>query len=151
MTGWRLGWMVAPQAYVGELDKLAQNIVLSASTPAQMAALAALRPETLAICDARREEFRQRRDFLVPALRQLGFDIPHVPQGAFYIYAGCERLARDSRAFALDLLEQAGVAITPGIDFGQYEAAEHVRFAYTRPVERLREGVERIGKWLARC
>ncbi len=150
MTGWRLGWMVAPEAYVRELDKLAQNIVLSASTPAQMAALAALQPETLAICDARREEFRQRRDFLVPALRRLGFDIPQVPQGAFYVYAGCGSLTRDSHAFALDLLEQAGVAITPGVDFGRHRAVEHVRFAYTRPVERLREGVERIGMWLAR-
>ena len=150
MTGWRLGWLVAPQAYVSTLDKLAQNIVLSASTPAQMAALAALQSETLAICDARREEFCRRRDFLVPALRRLGFDIPHVPQGAFYIYAGCANLTRDSHAFALDLLEQAGVAITPGIDFGRHRAAEHVRFAYTRPVERLREGVERIGAWLAR-
>ena len=89
MTGWRLGWMVVPERYVREIDKLAQNIFLAAPTPAQYAALAAFEPETLAILDARREEFRARRDYLVPALRGLGFDVPCLPQGAFYIYAGC--------------------------------------------------------------
>lgn len=150
MTGWRLGWMVVPDAYVRDLDKLSQNIYLSAPTPAQLAALVAFEPETMAICDARREEFRKRRDYLVPALRELGFDIPHMPQGAFYVYAGCGRFTQDSHAFALDLLEQAGVAITPGIDFGKHHARDHVRFAYTRPVERLREGVGRIAAFLAR-
>lgn len=149
MTGWRLGWMVAPEAYVGELDKLAQNIFLSAPTPAQFAALAAFTPETLAICDERREQFRARRDYLVPALRELGFGIPHLPPGAFYIYADCSRLTDDSYAFALDVLERAGVAITPGIDFGAHRAREHVRFAYTRPVERLREGVRRLRDYLS--
>lgn len=150
MTGWRLGWMVVPEGYVREIDKLSQNIYLCAPAPAQMAALAAFAPETLAICDARREAFRQRRDFLVPALRHLGFDIPHMPQGAFYVYAGCSRFTQDSHAFALDLLQQAGVAITPGIDFGRHQARAHVRFAYTRPVERLQEGVRRIGAYLNR-
>ncbi len=152
MTGWRLGWMVAPERYIGDLDKLSQNVYLSAPTPSQLAALAAFEPETLAICEARREEFRARRDYLVPALRALGFDIPHTPQGAFYVYADCSRLlplASDSHAFTLDLLEQAGVAITPGIDFGRHRARQHVRFAYTRPVERLREGVRRIGEFLS--
>ena len=149
MTGWRLGWMIAPQAYMGELDKLAQNIYLSAPATAQYAALAALRPETLAILDGRREEFRARRDFLVPALRKIGFDIPAIPQGAFYIYAGCSRLTNDSYRFAVDLLEKAGVAITPGIDFGTHRAGEHVRFAYTNSLERLREGVARIERFIA--
>ena len=149
MTGWRLGWMVVPQRYIRELDKLSQNIYLSAPTPAQLAALVAFQPETLAICEARRAEFRRRRDYLVPALRELGFDIPHTPPGAFYVYADCSRFTHDSHAFALDMLEKAGVAITPGIDFGAHRACEHVRFAYTRPVERLREGVRRIGEYLA--
>lgn len=149
MTGWRLGWMVAPQRYVRELDKLSQNVFLSAPTPAQLAALVAFQPETLAICEARREEFRARRDYLVPALRALGFQIPHTPPGAFYVYTDCSRLTGDSHNFALDLLERAGVAITPGIDFGVHRAHQHVRFAYTRPVERLREGVRRIGDYLA--
>jgi aspartate/methionine/tyrosine aminotransferase len=149
MTGRRLGWMVAPERYVSELDKLAQNVFLSAPAPAQFAALAAFAPETLAICETRREAYRARRDYLVPALRALGFGIPHMPPGAFYVYADCSRLTPDSHAFALDLLERAGVAITPGVDFGTHRAREHVRFAYTRPVERLREGVRRIGEYLS--
>ncbi|HEX6006673.1 MAG TPA: aminotransferase class I/II-fold pyridoxal phosphate-dependent enzyme, partial [Burkholderiales bacterium] len=86
MTGWRLGWMIVPERYVAEVDKLAQNIFLAAPTPAQYAALAAFKPETLAILEARRAEFKARRDYLVPALRALGFDIPQSPEGAFYIY-----------------------------------------------------------------
>jgi aspartate/methionine/tyrosine aminotransferase len=148
MTGWRLGWMVAPEAYVRELDKLAQNVYLSAPAPAQYAALAAFEPETIAILDSRRDEFRARRDYLVPALRELGFGV-HTPQGAFYVYADCSKLTSDSYRFALDLLEHGGVAITPGLDFGTYRASEHVRFAYTRSIERLEEGVARIGEFLA--
>jgi aspartate/methionine/tyrosine aminotransferase len=114
MTGWRLGWLVAPEAYVRDLDKLAQNIFLAAPTVAQHAALAAFEPETRAILDERREAYRERRDFLLPALKELGFEIPVVPQGAFYIYANCSRFTDDSYAFSGELLEQAGVAITPG-------------------------------------
>jgi aspartate/methionine/tyrosine aminotransferase len=150
MTGWRLGWMLAPERYIGEIDKLAQNVYLSAPAPAQRAALAAFQPETLALLDARREEFRARRDYLVPALRKLGFGIPQTPQGAFYIYANCARFTADSYRFALDLLEQGDVAITPGIDFGVHRAAEHVRFAYTNSIERLQEGVSRIARFLER-
>jgi aspartate/methionine/tyrosine aminotransferase len=149
MTGWRLGWIVAPEAYVREIDKLAQNVYLSAPAPAQYAALAAFDPGTIAILDARRDEFRARRDYLVPALRKLGFGIPQTPQGAFYVYADCSALTSDSYRFALDLLEHAGVAITPGIDFGTHRASEHVRFAYTNALERLEEGVARIARFLA--
>jgi aspartate/methionine/tyrosine aminotransferase len=148
MTGWRLGWMVAPHAYIRDLDKLAQNIYLSAPATAQYAALAAFEPKTLAILDARREEFRARRDYLVPALRKLGFDIPQTPRGAFYIYAGCSKLTTDSYRFSLDLLEHAGVAVAPGIDFGTHRASEHVRFAYTNSIERLQEGVVRIARFI---
>jgi aspartate/methionine/tyrosine aminotransferase len=133
---------------VRELDKLSQNIYLSAPTPSQHAALAAFEPETIAILEARRGEFKKRRDYLVPALRELGFDIPVTPQGAFYVYAGCGRLTQDSFAFARDLLEQAGVAITPGIDFGANAPERHVRFSYTNSIERLREGVARIAAYL---
>ncbi|MES2563913.1 MAG: aminotransferase class I/II-fold pyridoxal phosphate-dependent enzyme, partial [Pseudomonadota bacterium] len=150
MTGWRLGWMVMPEAYIRDVDKLSQNVYLSAPTPSQYAGLAAFAPETIAILDARREAFRARRDYLVPALRKLGFDIEQTPQGAFYIYAGCSGLTRDSFQFSLDALEQAGVAIAPGIDFGDHRAAEHVRFAYTNSIERLQEGVRRLEKFIAR-
>jgi aspartate/methionine/tyrosine aminotransferase len=148
MTGWRLGWMVVPERYVAEIDKLAQNVFLAPPTPAQHAALAAFKPETIAILEARRAEFKARRDYLVPALRDLGFDIPQTPDGAFYIYAGCSRFTPDSIAFARDLLERAGVAITPGIDFGSNAPERHVRFAYTNSLERLQEGVRRIGEFL---
>jgi aspartate/methionine/tyrosine aminotransferase len=148
MTGWRLGWMVAPERYAQELDKLAQNLYLAAPTPAQHAALAAFQPETLAILETRRQELKARRDYLVPELRRLGFDIPVTPQGAFYIYAGCAKLTKDSFGFARDLLEQAGVAITPGVDFGANAPERHVRFAYTNPIERLQEGVARIAKFV---
>jgi len=148
MTGWRLGWIVAPERAVGELDKLAQSLYLAAPTPAQYAALAAFEPETLAILERRRRELQARRDYLVPALRGLGFEIPVMPQGAFYVYAGCGKLTRDSFGFARDLLEQAGVAITPGVDFGANAPERHVRFAYTNSIERLQEGVARIAKFL---
>jgi aspartate/methionine/tyrosine aminotransferase len=148
MTGWRLGWIVAPEAYVRELDKLAQNIFLAAATPSQYAALAAFKDDTLEILDQRRAEFQRRRDFLLPALRALGFEFALTPQGAFYLYASCEKFTDDSYAFSRRLLAEAGVAITPGIDFGRYRANQHVRFAYTTSMEQLEEGVSRLEKYL---
>ena len=148
MTGWRLGWLVAPEALVPELDKLAQNLFLAAPTVSQHAALAAFSEENIAILEARREEFRRRRDFLLPALRELGFDIPVTPDGAFYLYAGCSRFTGDSFHFTEQLLEEAGVAITPGIDFGGFRPQQHVRFAYTTSMENLQEGVTRLAAFL---
>jgi len=148
MTGWRLGWLVAPERYVREMERLAQNAFICVSAPAQHAALAAFLPETIAILDARREEFRRRRDFLVPALRDLGFVIPVTPDGAFYVYAGCERFTEDSHGFARAVLEQAGVAITPGLDFGSNKPERYVRFAYTRAMPDIEEGVERLRRFL---
>ena len=148
MTGWRLGWMVVPEGYLRAFEKLSQNIYLSSPTPSQHAAVAAFEPETIAILEARRAEFKARRDYLLPALRELGFRIPVVPQGAFYIYADCSALCDDSFAFARDLLESAGVAITPGADFGANAADKHVRFAYTNAVPVLAEGVRRIAAYL---
>ncbi|MFA9459971.1 pyridoxal phosphate-dependent aminotransferase [Thiohalorhabdus methylotrophus] len=148
MTGWRLGWIVAPEEYVRALDKLAGNIFLSASTPAQHAALAAFSPETGEILEERRDAFRERRDFLLPALRELGFRLPGAPRGAFYLYADCSAFTDDSFAFAGDLLDRAGVAITPGIDFGAHRPDAHVRFAYTTRLDRLAEGVERLDRFL---
>lgn len=144
MTGWRLGWLVAPEEYVRDAEKLAQNLFLSPSTPAQYAALAAFSPEAMDIFEARRQEFQTRRDFLLPALRELGFHIPATPAGAFYLYADCSRFTDDSYQFAMNLLETAGVAITPGLDFGHHKANQHVRFAYTTSLENLKEGVERL-------
>ena len=148
MTGWRIGWLVAPARYVEALDRLAQNLFLAAPTPAQHAALAALGPQTRTILEARREEFRERRDYLLPALRELGFRIPVEPGGAFYLYADCSLFTDDSFGFTSELLERAGVAITPGCDFGEHLAGRHVRFAYTTSLERLREGVRRLADFL---
>ncbi|MCW8829345.1 MAG: aminotransferase class I/II-fold pyridoxal phosphate-dependent enzyme, partial [Gammaproteobacteria bacterium] len=148
MTGWRLGWLVVPEAYRREVEKLAQNLFIAAPTLAQHAALAAFSPESLAILEQRKEAFRQRRDYLLPALRELGFEIPVTPQGAFYLYADCSRFSNDSFSFAAELLEQAGVAITPGIDFGSHLPERHLRFAYTTSMEQLQEGVSRLATYL---
>jgi aspartate/methionine/tyrosine aminotransferase len=150
MTGWRVGWLVAPAGYVEAIDRLAQNIFLAASTPAQYAALAAFRPEVQAELGQRRDEFCARRDFLVPALRMLGFDIPVTPEGAFYLYADISQLASDSDDFVKRLLEESGVAITPGRDFGLHAPKRHVRFSYATTRAQLEEGVNRIATFLGR-
>jgi aspartate/methionine/tyrosine aminotransferase len=148
MTGWRLGWLIAPDAYVADIDKLAQNLFLAAPTIAQHAALKAFDEESISILESRCHEFRQRRDYLLPALRELGFEIAVIPQGAFYLYANCSRFTDDSYSFASRLLEEAGVAITPGIDFGTHQPETHVRFAYTTSLENLQEGVQRLREFL---
>lgn len=150
MTGWRLGWLVVPPQLSEAMERLAQNLFLSPSAPAQYAALAALDPACDALLEERRATFVERRDYLMPALRELGFQIPATPDGAFYIYADCSALTDDSFAFARDLLETQAVAITPGIDFGEHQPQRHVRFAYTTGVERLALGVERIAEFVSR-
>jgi aspartate/methionine/tyrosine aminotransferase len=151
MTGWRLGWAVMPEACVQAFDKLAQNLFISPSELAQKAALAAFHPDTLALLEQRRDAFKAQRDFLLPALRGLGFDIPVTPEGAFYIHASCERLTDDSYRFCWDLLEKGGVAVAPGIDFGDHKAKTHVRFSYPKPIPVLEEGVERLRRYLGKA
>jgi aspartate/methionine/tyrosine aminotransferase len=146
MTGWRLGWMVAPQGLVRDVEKLAQNLFISPSTLAQHAALACFAPETIAIVEERRRELDARRRFLVPGLQSIGFKVAVEPQGAFYIYADCSALAADSFEFARRVLREAHVAITPGKDFGHNHPERHIRIAYTQPIGRLQEALARIGK-----
>lgn len=148
MTGWRLGWLVAPAAAVPELEKLAQNLYISAPTLAQHAALACFEEDTLAILEARRAEFARRRDYLLPALRALGFRIAVEPQGAFYLYADISAFGGDAQAFCRHFLETEHVAFTPGLDFGRHQADRHVRFAYTQSLPRLEEAVARIARGL---
>jgi len=148
MTGWRLGWLVAPEAAIPGLEKLAQNLFISMSTMAQHAALACFEPATRDILDQRRDIFRQRRDFLLPALANLGLKIPCPPDGAFYIYADASRFTDDSQALCWHLLEEHGVALTPGIDFGHVRANEHIRFSYATSMERLEEAVARLARVL---
>lgn len=150
MTGWRLGWVVAPEYAVETLDRLAQNVFLAAPTPAQYAALAAFTPEALAIMEAQRQELQQRRDFLLPALRELGFSVQAEPQGAFYIYANAEKFGKDAQILCRDVLDKTGVTFTPGIDFGTHQADTHVRFAYTCGVSRLEQAVERLREYFSK-
>jgi len=144
MTGWRLGWLVVPPRLVRDVEKLAQNLFISPSTVAQHAALACFAPETLAIVEARRRELDERRKFLVPALQSVGFKVPVVPEGAFYVYADSSALAPDSFDLARRILREAHVAMTPGKDFGHHEPERHMRIAYTQPVARLQEAIRRL-------
>jgi aspartate/methionine/tyrosine aminotransferase len=150
MTGWRLGWAVLPEWLMRAFEKLAQHLAICAPTVAQYAALAALEDRTIRIVERRRGELARRRDFIVPALRRAGLGIAAAPSGAFYVYADCSRYAKDSRRFALELLEEEGVAATPGIDFGRNLTARHIRFAFTRPLAELEEAVRRIRRFCAR-
>lgn len=155
MTGWRLGWLVAPREAVPELEKLAQNLYISAPSMAQHAALACFREDTLAILEARRAEFARRRDYLLPALRELGFGIAVEPEGAFYLYVDVSAFTQDAYAFCQHFIETEHVAFTPGLDFGRHLAGQHVRFAYTQSLPRLEEAVARIARglqsWAARA
>lgn len=147
MTGWRLGWLVVPPRMIRDVEKLAQNLYIAPSTPAQHAALAAFVPETIGILEERRAAFRTRRDLLLPGLRRLGFQLDVEPQGAFYIYANISALGKDSFSLAGKLLEHAGVAATPGLDFGSNAPAHHMRFAYTIATDKLAEGLVRLGRY----
>jgi aspartate/methionine/tyrosine aminotransferase len=154
MTGWRLGWLVVPEALVPTFEKLAQNLFICAPTVAQQAALACFTPEALAIYEERRREFQRRRDYLVPALRDLGFQVPVMPDGAFYVYADISGLPHahsgDSTAFAWSMLRDGQVAIVPGDDFGFAAPQRHVRFSYATRLERIEEAVGRIARQLGR-
>lgn len=148
MTGWRLGWLVAPPQAVADLEKLAQNLYISAPSMAQHAALACFEDDTLAILEQRRGEFAKRRDYLLPALRNLGFGIAVEPQGAFYLYADISKFGGDAFAFCRHFLETEHLAFTPGLDFGRHQAGHHVRFAYTQSLPRLEQAVERLARGL---
>ena len=154
MTGWRLGWVVVPTALVPTFEKLAQNLFICASTPAQYAALACFEPECLAIYEARKAEFRRRRDYIVPALREIGFDVPVTPDGAFYVYADGSRFLSDaipdSDALALHILDEAGVAVVPGKDFGRHAPDRWIRLSYATSMENLHEAVARMTRLLKR-
>ena len=150
MTGWRVGWLVVPDGYTRDIEKVAQNLYISAPTPAQHAALAALSDEGIAVVEQRRAELGARRDALLEELPKIGFAVRARPAGAFYIYCDVSAFTDDSFAFSEWLLEETGVALTPGRDFGHAAPRQHVRIAYTQPVARLREAVERIGAALER-
>ncbi|MBF6630771.1 MAG: pyridoxal phosphate-dependent aminotransferase [Comamonas sp.] len=154
MTGWRLGWMVVPEAMVPVVERMAQNLFICASTIAQHAALACFTPESLAIFEARRAEFKARRDYFLPALKELGFGMDVMPDGAFYAWADCTPLCaklgvKDSWEFAYALMEKAHLAITPGRDFGTADTARYVRFSTANSLEQLQEAVRRMQRLFA--
>lgn len=150
MTGWRLGWLVAPEAAVEPLTRLAQNVFLASSTPAQHAALAAFTPECTAELEARRQAMQERRDALIAGLAPLGLMPELPPQGAFYLWLDISRYSRDSEAFCRRLLEEENVAVTPGTDFALQGGAHHIRIAFTTQVARLEEAVARLARFLER-
>ena len=144
MTGWRLGWLVLPQALVAPAEKLAQNLYICASSIAQHAALACFEPASLAEYERRRDAFRQRRDFIVPALERLGFLVPVVPDGAFYVYADVGAFSPSSWDFCFDMMQRAQVALTPGRDFGPHAGERHIRLSFANSMAELEEAVRRL-------
>lgn len=147
MTGWRLGWLVVPEAMVPQIEKLAQNLFICASSIAQHAGVACFDPESIAIYEQRKEEFKRRRDYIVPALRELGFKVPVTPDGAFYVYADCSTLSDDADRLTIDLLNRAGVVLVPGLDFGPYTARQYIRLSYATSMENLHEAVARMKRY----
>jgi aspartate/methionine/tyrosine aminotransferase len=148
MTGWRLGWLVLPEALVEPVERLAQNLYICASSVAQHAAIACFDQESLAECEARREAFRARRDFVVPALESLGLHVPVVPDGAFYVWADCRAYADDSWDFVMKMMQTAHVALTPGKDFGPAHAKTHFRLSFATSLAQLEETVHRLQREL---
>lgn len=144
MTGWRLGWLVVPPAMVASIEKLAQNFFICASGIAQHAGIACFSEEALAIYEQRKQEFQRRRDYIVPALERLGFRVPVKPDGAFYVYADCSALSDDADALTNAMLNEAGVVLVPGLDFGPATAQHYIRLSYATSIENLREAVGRL-------
>ncbi|WP_333845631.1 pyridoxal phosphate-dependent aminotransferase [Limnohabitans sp.] len=149
MTGWRLGWLVVPDALVPVMERLSQNLFICANTVAQHAALACFEDESIAEFERRRAEFKARRDFFVPALNALGLNVPVMPDGAFYAWADCTAAAdklgvKGSWDFAFEVMHQANLAITPGRDFGHADTARFVRFSTARSLPELQAAVARL-------
>ena len=155
MTGWRLGWLVVPEELVTVIERLAQNLFICPSTISQQAALACFEPESLAVYEERRAQFKARRDFVIPALNAMGMKVPVPPDGAFYAWADCSAACaklgvKDSWDFAFEVMKRAHVAITPGRDFGDNNAHRYVRFTYTIDIAQLTDVVARLTTFLKR-
>ena len=148
MTGWRLGWLVLPEALVAPVEKLAQNLYICAPAIAQHAALACFEPASLAEYERRREAFRARRDFIVPALERLGLPVPVMPDGAFYAYADVSAHAPSSWDFCFDMMRRAQVALTPGRDFGPHAGERYLRLSFASSMDELAQAVQRLAQAL---
>jgi aspartate/methionine/tyrosine aminotransferase len=147
MTGWRLGWIVVPETLVPQIEKLAQNLFICASSIAQHAGVACFAPESIAVYEQRKAEFKRRRDYIVPAIEGLGFRVPVKPDGAFYVYADCTALSDDADRLTVDILHQAGVVIVPGLDFGPHTAHDYIRLSYATSMDNLQEAVARLTRF----
>ncbi|MBQ3929316.1 MAG: pyridoxal phosphate-dependent aminotransferase [Paludibacteraceae bacterium] len=149
MTGLRLGYLIAPQKYMEALQKMGQNFLICASSTAQKAGISTLRDKS----DYEHKmlsTYNERRLYMIERLRSLGFVIPKDPQGAFYVFADASRFTSDSLKFAFDVLENAHVGITPGVDFGTGICTHYVRFSYANSLERIKEGLDRLERYLVR-
>ena len=157
MTGWRLGWLVVPEALVPSIERMAQNLFICPSAVAQHAALACFEPESLALYEQRRAEFKARRDFFIPELNRLGLQVPVMPDGAFYAYADCTAAVQKlglppgqadgtggSWDLAFALMQRAHLAVTPGRDFGQTAPEQFIRFSTASSMAHLKEAVSRL-------
>jgi aspartate/methionine/tyrosine aminotransferase len=147
MTGWRVGWMVVPDALVRTVERLAQNMFICPPHASQIAALAAL--DAVEECEANRAVYAENRRLMLDGLPRAGFDRLAPPDGAFYVYADVAHLTGDSRAFCAEVLEKAGVALTPGLDFDAGRGQATVRFSYARSTEDIREGLARLARFMA--
>lgn len=153
MTGWRLGWLVVPEALMPAVERLAQNLFICPSTVSQLAALACFEPDSLAEFERRRAEFKARRDFFIPTLNAMGLTVPVMPDGAFYAWADCSQACTrlgiaDSWDFAFEVMRRAHVAITPGRDFGQHEMHRYVRFSTASSMVQLQQAAQRLQQML---
>jgi aspartate/methionine/tyrosine aminotransferase len=144
MTGWRLGWAVVPEWAVGAAERLCQNLFICAPVLSQHAAVAAFTPENLHELEVRRRAFQARRDVLREGLSHLGFGLEARSEGAFYVYADSSRFGKDSEILSREILDRAGVALTPGTDFGVHAARQHLRFCYTASIPRIEEALQRL-------
>ena len=153
MTGWRLGWLVVPEALAPVIERIAQNLFICPSTVSQHAALACFDVASIAEYEKRRAEFKARRDYFIPALQQLGFEVPVMPDGAFYAWADCSKICsklgiKDSWDLAYEIMHKAHLAVTPGRDFGSFETAKFIRFSTANSLPELKEAIERLRNML---
>jgi aspartate/methionine/tyrosine aminotransferase len=150
MTGWRLGWLVVPEFLVQHVEKLAQNLFICASAIAQHAGLACFLPHSIELYEERKAEFKRRRDYIVPAVQELGFKVPVIPDGAFYIYADCSALSDNADRLTIEMLNDAGVVMVPGLDFGSSLAQQYIRISYATSMENLHDAVRRLKEYFSK-
>ncbi|MGA2027610.1 MAG: pyridoxal phosphate-dependent aminotransferase [Syntrophobacteraceae bacterium] len=148
MTGWRLGYLIAPEYIIRPIQKMVQNFFISANSVAQAAGYTALTDPSVAEQVAKmRETYNRRRQYMIARLREIGFGITVEPTGAFYVFANARRFTDDSYSFAFEVLENAKVGVTPGVDFGS-NGEGYIRFSYANSLENITEGLDRIERYV---